>query len=181
MSKSFLMLLLLFFFTDVSYPQFEEFGVGIKIGPGTISGNLPSQTSVTTEIFIDVLHSITKGIPLRLGVVYSRKFEAFLPKGLQGKYYPFVKGLYLNGVLKQPLGKIGYLEEALGPLLLNDRTYSDVNSYDIGVTFSLLIGLDFRDIEKTGFTSGLGIEYGSTFTNTTARYSVVYLQGQYFF
>jgi len=182
MYKLLSIILFLILLNVVSLSQIEEFGIGVKLGPGTISGNLPSQTSITSEIYIDVLHSVTKGIPLRLGILYSRRFEAFIPQqGLRGKYYPFIKGIYLCGVLKQPLGKLGYLEEALGALLLNDRTYSDVNSNDIGVVFSLLMGLDFRYGEKTGFTSGLGVEYGTTFTNTTARYTTVYLQGQYFF
>ncbi len=181
MSKSFLLILVLFLTFTTAFPQVEEFSVGVKLGPGTISGNLPSQTSVAAELFVDVLPTITQGIPLRLGLLYARRFEAFLPQGLRGKYYPFVKGIYICGILKQPLGKLGYLEESLGPLFLNDRTYSDVNSNDIGVVFSLLIGLDFRYGEKTGFASGLGVEYGSTFTNTTARYTTVNFQLQYFF
>jgi hypothetical protein len=166
---------------ESTYSQIENFGVGVFGGIGAISGNLPSQTSFTLGVTLDFLPSITYGLPLRLGVVYTRKFEVLLPSGIQGRYYPFIKGIFLKGVLQQPLGKVGYLEEALGPLVLNDRTFSDVDAYDIGAVFSLLVGLDFRDFNNQGFKAGLGVEYGSTFTNTTAQYSSVYLQGQYFF
>jgi len=181
MSKKIFLVLILLFISPSVFPQIDEISVGLKLGPGTISGNLPSQTSVAAELFVDVLPNVTQGIPLRLGLLYARRFEAFLPQGLRGKYYPFIKGVYICGILKQPLGKLGYLEESLGPLYLNDRTYSDVNANDIGVMFSLLIGLDFRYGEKSGFASGLGVEYGTTFTNTTARYTTVNFQLQYFF
>jgi len=161
--------------------QVKNFGLGIFLGAGSISGNLPSQTSFDAGITLDFEPAFTKGLPLRLGVVYARKFEVILPSGLLGKYYPFVKGIYLKGILQQPLGKLGYLEEALGPLLLNDRTFNDVNAYDVGAVFSLLVGLNFLDFENSGFKIGVGVEYGTTFTNTTAQYSSVYLQGQYFF
>jgi hypothetical protein len=176
-----LCLVLVFLITASVRSQVKGWGVGIFFGAGSISGNLPSQTSFAAGVTLDFEPSFTEGLPLRLGAVYARKFEVLLPSGLQGKYYPFVKGIYLKGVLQQPLGKMGYLEEALGPLLLNDRTFNDVDAFDIGAVFSLLIGLDFTDFEDSGFKTGLGLEYGTTFTNTTAQYSSVYLQGQYFF
>jgi hypothetical protein len=161
--------------------QVKDFGIGVFFGAGSISGNLPSQTSFSAGLSLDFLPAFTQGMPLRIGAVYARKFEVLLPSGLLGKYYPFVKGIYLKGVLQQPLGQVAFLEEALGPLLLNDRTFNDVDVYDIGAVFSLLIGLDFTGLDNNGFKVGVGIEYGTTFTNTTAQYSSVYLHGQYFF
>ncbi|MCX6152101.1 MAG: hypothetical protein NTX22_16365 [Ignavibacteriales bacterium] len=181
-SKSILLLIILFFFFHTnSFCQIKEVGVGIYGGAGNISGNLPSQTCFTVGATLDFLPSFTGGLPLRLGVIYARKIEVILPTGLQGRYYPFVKGIFLKGILQQPLGKIGYLEETIGPLLLNDRTFNDVDAYDIGAVFSLLVGLDFRDLANKGFKSGFGVEYGSTFTGTTAQYTSIHLLGQFYF
>jgi hypothetical protein len=163
------------------YSQIDSIGIGVNCGIGSISGNLPSQTSFVVEVTLDFTPEFLYGIPLRLGVLYARKFEVLLPSGLQEKYYPYVKGVFIKGVLQQPLGQVGYLEESLGPLLLNDRTFNDVDSYDIGAVFSLMVGLDLRGDNTQGFKTGFGVEYCSTFTNTTAQYSSVYLQGQFFF
>jgi len=179
----YLCLVLLLFYTlpTNTFSQIDSISIGLNCGIGSISGNLPSQTSFVIEFTLDVTPEFTYGTPLRLGVLYARKFEVLLPSGLLEKYYPYVKGIFVKGVLQQPLGEVGYLEESLGPLLLNDRTFNDVDSYDIGAVFSLMIGLDLRGNITQGFKSGIGVEYGSTFTNTTAQYSSVYLQVQYFF
>ena len=181
MKRWILCICFIFLFSAEINSQGKDFGIGVFLGAGNISGNLPSQTSFVAGVTIDFLPSFTQGLPLRLGAVYARKFEVLLPSGLQGKYYPYVKGIFLKGVLQQPLGKVGYLEEALGPLLLNDRTFNDVDVYDIGAVFSLLVGFNFTDAVSGGFKVGVGVEYGSTFTNTTAQYTSVHLLGQYFF
>ncbi|MFA7229514.1 MAG: hypothetical protein WC061_10805, partial [Melioribacteraceae bacterium] len=64
---------------------------------------------------------------------------------------------------------------------LNDRTFSDVNLWEVGVGFNFLCGYDFRKTGPSGFSIGLGIDYGVTFTHTTASYFLIYLQSQYYF
>lgn len=117
---------------------------------------------------------------LRLSLIYGRKIEALLPEGAYDWYYPFVRGVSLKAAMSQTFQNFFYTEEAIGPLLLNDRTFSDVNSYDLGLCFSFLAGLDFRTGPR-GMAFGLGTEYGLTFTNTLASYFSFYLQAQYYF
>lgn len=163
------------------FAQTGSAGIGAYVGAGTINGNSPSMTSFSANIFLDYTPGFTHGTALRLGVLYARKIEVLLPSGLYDRYYPFVKGVSLKAVINQVFRDVVYTEEAIGPLLLNDRIFSDVNKLDVGLCFSFLAGLDLRDTDNTGFKSGIGIEYGLTFTNTSASYFSIHLQGQYYF
>jgi hypothetical protein len=154
--------------------------IGGELGAGSIKGNSPSQTSFNTGIFIDASPQFMQGSSLRLSLLYGRKIEALLPQGIYERYYPFIRGVSLKATMNQTFRNFFYTEEAIGPLLLNDRTFSDVNSYDLGLCFSFLAGLDFRKSSK-GMAVGVGTEYGLTFTNTLASYFSIYLQGQYYF
>lgn len=161
-------------------PQINSMSVGGNFGIGSIKGNSPSQTSFNTSIFLDASPAFMGNSSLRLSLLYGRKIEALLPQGVYEKYFPFVKGISLKAVTSQTFQNFFYTEESIGPLLLNDRTFSDVNSIDLGLCFSFMAGLDFRTSPK-GMAFGLGTEYGMTFTNTLASYFTIYLQAQYYF
>lgn len=107
--------------------------------------------------------------------------EKFLPENRTGRYYPFLKIFSIKGFIRQDFFFPFYLEEGAGFIYLNDRTFSDVNVWEIGIGFSALAGYDFRKINTNGFSLGLGIDYGITFTQTTANYFLVFLQTQYYF
>ncbi|MEK6552422.1 MAG: hypothetical protein AABZ54_03110, partial [Bacteroidota bacterium] len=111
----------------------------------------------------------------------SQMVEKFLPENRSGKYYPFIKIYSLKGFFRQTFPSQFYLEEGAGFIYLNDRTFSDVNIWEVGVGFSALAGYDFRRNDLNGFSLGLGVDYGVTFTHTTANYFLVYLQTQYYF
>ena len=98
-----------------------------------------------------------------------------------GRYNPFIKGFSLKGIASQSLSGNLYVEESLGPLVLNDRTYENVNEWDFGAAFSLVGGLDFRSQNDKGIKIGLGADYGLTFTNTDVRYISLHLQVDYLF
>jgi hypothetical protein len=71
------------------------------------------------------------------------------------------------------------MEEGAGIIYLNDRTFSDTNVWEPGVTFSVLGGIDFTDGFTKGIKIGLGLDYGITFTKTNASFSIINLQMQY--
>ena len=107
--------------------------------------------------------------------------EKFLPENRAGRYYPFIKSFSFKGFIRQNFSYPFFLEEGAGLIYLNDRTYSDVNLWEVGAGFSVLFGYDFRSAGTKGLSLGLGIDYGVTFTQTTANYFLVYLQTQYYF
>ena len=159
----------------------DVFGVGAFIGGGTIKGNSPAQGSYTASIFIETNMPFVNIALLRLSFLYAADFNSILPDS-RVVYNSFVKGITLKMMLSQPLENNFYLEEGMGLLLLNDRTFSDTDIMDAGLAASLLAGIDFRNnLEADGFRLGAGVEYGLTFTNTLASYISFHLQGEYFF
>lgn len=83
-------------------------------------------------------------------------------------------------IFRQILSKVVLLEEGLGPLALNDRSYSDTNEWDYGVSGWFAIGLDFKAINKLPVIISVGSHFGLTVTNTTASFNTYCLQAQYF-
>ncbi len=163
--------------TSVSTAQ-SRFGAGINLGGGTISGNLPSQGAFTSSFFIEANPGFKGNILMRLSFIYDTDINILLPK-TSGRYFPFVKGFSLKGVTSQMLSNNIYIEEALGPLILNDHTFDNVNEWDLGVGFSLVTGFDLTDYENKGFKVGVGAEYGLTFTNTNIRNFSLYFNLEY--
>lgn len=160
--------------------QQKNFNVGASVGLGTIQGNSPDVTSYGLSTFFGFTPFFTDYIDFRFGFIYAQKVEQILPESRVGRYYPFMKIFYLKGVLSQPISTKLYIEETIGIITINDRTFSDVNSWDYGANFSLALGLDLRENDE-GFTVGPIIDYGLTLTNTNASYLMFSLQTQYYF
>ncbi len=72
-----------------------------------------------------------------------------------------------------------FIEEGVGLLALNDRTFSDTDVWGYGVVLSISAGWDLRGFNLSGFKLGAGVEFGITFNSTLARYSSLYLYLNY--
>lgn len=180
-NKLFQSLLLILGLSSISLAQIQYASFGTNIGIGEIHGNSLPVTSAGINIYIDAIPWFSDGaFSIRTGFFYAQKVEKFLPENRAGRFYPFIKSYWLKGMLRQLLSPTVYMEEGAGVILLNDRTYSDSNSWQIGTSFNALAGLDLRKINEGGITVGLGIDYGITFTGTTSGYYLIYGQIQYF-
>ncbi len=180
-NKLFQSILFIFFISATSFAQIEYVSFGGSLGIGEIHGNSSPVTSAGTNLFIDAVPWFSDGtFSFRAGFLYAQKVERFLPENRTGRDYPFIKSYWLKGMLKQLFSKTVYLEEGIGLILLNDRTFSDVNSWLAGTSFNALAAIDLRDINSAGVSLGIGIDYGLTFTGTTAGYYLIYGQIQYF-
>lgn len=158
----------------------ESFGIGALIGGGSIEGNLPSQGSFCSSLFIDFDVPFIKGLSSRVSFIYVTDINILLPKN-PGRYNPFLKGFSLKEVYANNLSGNVFFEGGIGPLLLNDRTFNNLNKWNTGVAFSILGGMDFTGDDKNGIMVGVGSEYGLTFTNTNVQYLSLYLQLKYQF
>ncbi len=158
----------------------NNFGVGINAGGGTIGGNLPSVGSFNTSFFIEGNPGFKGNVILRLSFDYAVNIDVLLPKS-PNRYIPYLKGFSLKGIMSQTLSGQLYVEEGIGIIMLNDRTFSSLNEWDSGLTFSILPGFDFRNNDEQGIKIGVGTEYGLTFTNTSVRFLSVHLQTEYYF
>jgi hypothetical protein len=171
--------IIIFFLSLTSSSEAQsDFGVGLNLGGGTIGGNLPTQGAFASSIFIEANPGFKANVLTRLSFIYDTDINILFPK-TRGRYYPFIKGISLKAVTSQTLSDNIYIEEGLGPLLLNDRTFDNINEWDLGIGFSIASGFDLRDAENNGFKIGVGTEYGLTFTNTNVRNFSVYFNLEY--
>ncbi len=158
----------------------SRFGAGFNLGGGTIGGNLTAQSSFTSSLFIEGNPGFAGDVFMRLSFIYVSDVNILFPKS-SGRYSPFIRGVSLKGIIEQNLSESIFLEEGLGILSANDRTFGNINEWDLGVAFSVLPGVDLRDKMKKGFKLGIGTEYGLTFTNSNIWYLSIHFQTEYCF
>lgn len=170
-------LLLIFFISSVAFSQLRV-GFGGFIGGGSIKGESPSITAFTASVYIETNFAMFLEVTPRLSFIYARDFDAIIPN-VKKPYFPFVQGFSFKGIATQYLEDEIFIEEGVGLLALNDRTFSDTDVWGYGVVLSLSAGWDLRDINLSGFKLGAGIEYGITFNNTLVQYSSLNLYFNY--
>lgn len=164
--------------SQLLFAQQQTFGVGAYIGGGSIQGNLPSLGSFNGSVFIDFTVPFINGLSSRLSFVYATDVNILLPQN-SNRYYPFVKGFSLKEIYTSDISGMIFFEGGIGPLILNDRTYGNSDTWDAGFAFSVLAGLNLTGDNNKGILIGAGSEYGLTVTNTTVQYLSVYLQVKY--
>ena len=170
MTKKYLLLFILllsFYFTSIAQVRINTGGF---IGGGTIKGESPSIGAFTASIFIETNSILFLEVTPRLSFIYARDFNAIIPN-TRKPYFPFVQGFSLKGITTQYFENNIFLEEGLGFLVLNDKTFSDTDTWDYGIVLALSGGWDLREYNLSGLKLGMGIEFGITFNNTLAQYS----------
>lgn len=175
-----LFIIIIFLISSQVLKAQSSFGIGCNLGGGTIGGNLPAQGSFNSSIFVEGNPGIPGNIIFRLSFVFASDINILLPQN-SSRYSPFIKGYSLKGITSETVSETIYIEEGLGLLALNDRTFSNVNEWDYGASFSIMPGIDLRDDSKTGFKLGVGSEYGLTFTNTNVWFLSIHFQAEYYF
>ena len=170
--KSSYTVILILFMSASSYSQLR-ISAGGYLGGGTIKGNSPSIGAFTASVFIETNTSLFLEVTPRLSYVYARDFNAIIPNTTQ-PYNPFIQGFTIKGITTQYFKDKMFLEEGVGLLALNDRTFSDTNVWSYGVVLSINGGWDLRGFNLSGFKLGAGVEFGITFNETLARYSSLY-------
>lgn len=175
--KIFFVFVILILVPTNSFAQLE-FSVGGYAGGGSIKGNSPSGGSFGTSVFIETNIPLFEEVFPRLSFIYARDFSALLPDSRQ-TYLPYVQGFSFKGVTSQYFDSKIFLEESVGALILNDRTFSDTDSWEYGIVLSFAGGFDLRNYDLKGFKIGAGVEYGLTFTGTLPQYFNLHLQFQY--
>jgi len=161
--------------------QIKLKAVGGQTGIGMLSGNSPQIFSFSLCLFSDVEVQFSEPVYLRVEINYLRDFNALIPENRQNKYYPLLKGGSVQLLFRQQVFKQLYFEEGFGPLILNDRTFSDVNTWNYGAVFSFAAGVNFFENEGKGFSLAVVSELGNTFTQTTPQFLYVALQPKYNF
>jgi hypothetical protein len=175
--NTFYVFILVFIISATSYSQIR-IGAGGFIGGGTIQGNSPSIAAFTASFFVETNTTLFLEVTPRFSYIFAKDFNAIIPNTTQ-PYNPFVHGITFKGITTQYFKDKMFLEEGVGLLALNDRTFSDTDVWSFGVVLSLSGGWDLRGFNLSGFKIGAGVEFGITFNNTLARYSALYLYFNY--
>jgi len=102
--------------------------VGGTVGGGFIKGNSPSVGAVTTSLFVETNTVLFEEVFPRLGFIFAKDFNAIVPN-MDKPYFPWVQGFTFKGVTTQYFDGGYFLEEGVGLLALNDRTFSDTNTW----------------------------------------------------
>lgn len=171
-------------FTLLTFESRAQVGlktVGASLGVGTMSGNSPQIFSSSLSLFSDV--SIGNAVPVdvRFQIVFLNDFNKLIPENRQNKYYPSLSGGSVQMLFQQQMFKKIYFEEGFGPLVINDRTFSDVNVWCYGAVFSFSAGISFFEKGEKGFALAIISELGNTFTQTTPQYLSIASQLKYKF
>ena len=174
-----IIILLFLVLSATNYSQ-VKYSVGGFAGGGFVKGNSPSVGSFTSSLFLELNTPLFMEVIPRLSFVLAKDFNAIIPN-IKKPYFPFVKGISFKGITTQYFKNNIFLEEGVGLLALNDRTFSDSDSWSYGIVLSINGGFDLRGFELSGFKIGAGAEYGITFINTLPSYSSIHLFLHYTF
>lgn len=171
-----LTLIILIFSSYFKLEAQSQLNFGGSLGGGFISGNLPSVGSISSSLFVEANTQNTFGFDTRLSFIFISDFNRIFPRA-SFQYYPFLKGFSIKGIVYQQASNLFYIEEGIGPLILNDRSLVDLNKWNYGIVFSIAAGTNFGNPVSLLHLSA-GVEYGLTFTNTDVKYSSFYIQAQ---
>ncbi|MCS7053754.1 MAG: hypothetical protein NZM09_08465 [Ignavibacterium sp.] len=150
------------------------------MGYSSFSSSSPSIDGFSFNIYVQTDQPLFEEVYPRLAIGLMREINSILPSD-KTPYYPQLFSLSFNGVTAQYFDSRVYLEESVGLLFMNDKTFSDRNLWNYGVSLSFLAGLDRRNFNLQGWQTGIGAEYGLTFNGFLPSYLNVYLQFQYNF
>ncbi|WP_041294024.1 hypothetical protein [Ignavibacterium album] len=174
-----ILLIIVFVFSSTILPQ-VGFSAGTLLGASSFSSNSPSVGGFATGFFIETDTPLFEEVFPRLGITFMKDINAVLPNNRKA-YYPSMLGLNFKGITSQYFDSKIFLEEGIGLLALNDKTFIDKNSWEFGLALSFLAGYDMRNFNLRGLKTGAAVEYGLTFTGSLPSYLNFYLQFHYTF
>ena len=171
----FIPILLFISLTVKSQPT--NYAIGGGIGIGSFMGNFPSQTTFGGKLFVESPSPIAVFNKIQFHITFAQKIEKFLPDSYEYDHYSYLTSIGLSGVFKQPINELIYIEEGVGLIYLNDRSFSDIDSWNFGILISLACGIPISD--KVNLS--LNLDYGITLNNTNSSYFVFMVKGKYHF
>lgn len=158
--------LLLLFFSGFNNLHSQNYSLGGGIGLGSFFGDFPSQSTLNGKLYFEFSSPITIFDKLDISASFGQKVENFLPGSYNYKHYSFFSSFGVSGKFVQPLSNLISVEEGIGLIYLNDRSFSDIDEWNIGLLLNISTGLPISN--KVDLL--LNADYGLTFTNTNSSY-----------
>ncbi len=178
--KIIIIMLFIIFLRISTNAQVDGLSVGAALGFGNFKGKVISESGFSMNAFIEVSPDFWQIIDFRFDYTYMKKFEALFPDNNPERYYPSIQSYSIKVITRQELSEKWFLEEGVGPMILLDRTYSDINEWDYGISGWFAFGIDLQKVNNIALTISVGSQFGLTFTNTTASFINYSIQAQYF-
>ena len=143
--------------------------IGGGAGLGSLLGNFPSQTTLGGKIYLETHSPISFFDRIQYHLTFAQKVEKFLPGSYDFDHYSYFTSLGIAGMFNQQLSNDYFIEEGLGIIYLNDRSFNDIDTWNIGMLISMAAGIDL----KNNFELFFSIDYGITINNTNVSYVIL--------
>jgi hypothetical protein len=161
---------IIFLISNTSFAQNLNASFGGGLGLGSFMGDFPSQTTLGSKIFLEIQSPFTFPDRIQIHFTAAQKVERFLPGTYNYDYYSYFVSFGISGLFKQYLNENIFINEGVGFIYLNDRSFSDINEWNFGMLISFNIGAPLSKNLDISFLS----DYGITFNNTNvSNYQVM--------
>ncbi len=163
---------LVIFFSSLTFGQTNNFAIGSGVGFGSLMGDFPSQSTLGGKLFVEILHPLSPFNKFQIHYAFAQKVEKFLPGNNNIDYFSYMHSFGFSGLFVQPLTEQINIEEGLGIILMNDRSFDDINTWNYGIILNVAAGLPINK----NIDIALNIDYGITFYNTNSSYVLFLVQ-----
>ncbi len=170
-------LLSLFAITSI-FGQIRLTETGALAGAGYISGRSPAVFSFGSGFYVRFDDDNTGDIVYEFAALYAQDADRFLPEDRRGRYYPFVRGVQGGMVIERQITGVLSMTGSGSVLLMNDRTFSDVNEWGWGLSIS---GGGRLYIESTNVVLSASMAYAITMQATSPGYRLFFISAGYRF
>ena len=146
--------------------QSHKASIGNGVGLGSFFGNFPSQSTLNAKIYFEFPSPLNLFDKLDINFTFGQKLEKFLPGSYNYKHYSYFNSFGVSGKFVQPINNVFSVEEGIGLIYLNDRSFSDIDEWNIGLLLNISLGMPVSEKFDLLFNA----DYGLTFTNTNSSY-----------
>jgi hypothetical protein len=156
--------------------QTAKSSIGAGLGIGSFIGNFPTQTTFGTKLYFETESPLKIFNILQFHFTAAQKIEKFLPDSYTYDHYSYFTSIGISGIFNQPLNEYLNIQEGVGLIYLNDRSFSDIDSWNFGVLLNLGIGTPISN----SVDLSISIDYGITVNNTNASYYLFIVEGKFY-
>jgi hypothetical protein len=149
--------------------------IGGGLGLGNMFGNFPSQSTLGTKLYLETHSPISFFDRIQYHFSFAQKVEKFLPGSYGYNHYSYFTSFGIGGMFNQQLNNNYFIEEGLGIIYLNDRSFNDIDTWNFGMLINLVAGIDL----KNDFELTFNIDYGITINKTNVSYVLIFLGVNY--
>lgn len=169
---SIVMAVWLYCLSGVLFGQISLTGAGVEFGAGSMSGSAAVITTFAAEPYLEFKQTFISSADIRMQAVYIRDMNAIIPGTNSSKYFPYLQGAAVSVFQSAPITKSLHLNYSLGVLVLNDRTYEDINEWGFGAAAGAKI--EHSLFESTDVRISAGAKYGLVFTTNNPGYFIYF-------